>query len=139
MSESHPPTNNLEEEFRTLGDNLVQTLKMAWDSPERKKLQQEIESGLSTLGKTIKNEAETFSQTPGGQRIKEDVDDLRQRIETGKVEEKMRQEIITALRTVNSELQKVIDRLNEPGFKDTNNSSTPNQGNPDHNSPSQEV
>ena len=48
--------NDIAEEFRMLGENMVQALRSAWESPERKKLQDEIEAGLNQFATTIKRD-----------------------------------------------------------------------------------
>ncbi|MCI0521172.1 MAG: hypothetical protein L0Z70_13075 [Chloroflexi bacterium] len=110
MDENIPPRENLGEEFAALGQNLVKALRSAWDSPERKTLQEEIEKGLGELGQTLKSETDRFAQSPSGQRMKEEVEDFHQRVRSGEAEEKARQELLNALRLINSELEKVATR-----------------------------
>ena len=110
MSESTPSEDNLAEEFRNLGKNLMDAFRTAWETPERKKLQQDIESGLNELGNTLKEEYDTFNESPTGQRLKADAEDMRERVRTGEAEAKVRSDLLIALRTVNDELQKVTAR-----------------------------
>jgi predicted nucleic acid-binding Zn-ribbon protein len=110
MSDHQPPENDLIDEFRTLGKNLVEALRAAWDSPERKKLESEISTGLNDLANTLNREAQSFKESPTGQQLKSDLEDLRQRMHNGEVENQVRSELLGALRTVNQELQKVASR-----------------------------
>jgi hypothetical protein len=110
MSENPTPENDLVNEFRTLGKNLVEALRTTWESPERKKLEKEISDGLSDLANTLRTEANQLKDSPAGQRLKSDFDDLRQRVSSGEVENQVRSELLGALRTVNQELQKVTSR-----------------------------
>jgi succinate dehydrogenase/fumarate reductase flavoprotein subunit len=107
MSENSTSEENLTDEFRNLGKNLIDVLHTAWESPERKKLQEEIESGLTEFGSSMKRELETFTDGPTGQQLKSDVEDLQERIRSKEVETKMREEILNTLRIVNTELEKV--------------------------------
>ena len=111
MTEGQQPDNNLSDEFRNLGHNLINAMRAAWDNPERKKLQQEIEDGLEEFASTVKAEADHFSQSPTGQRLRSDVEGLQERVRTGEVETKVRDELLNALRTVNAELEKVTGKL----------------------------
>ena len=111
MNETPNSEGNLTDEFRILGQNLVNTLHAAWQRPERKKLQQEIETGLSELVDTLKNEADTFVESPTGQKMKTEVDNMRQRVQTGEADAAIKSELLKALQTVNAELQKAVDRL----------------------------
>ena len=106
MSEAKPPDNNLRDEFHNLGKNLLDTLRTAWDTPERKRLQSDLEAGLADLTSTLRAEASSLSQSEAGQKIRSEVDDLRQRVRTGEVEGKLRDELTMVLRQANSELER---------------------------------
>jgi len=114
MTDNSPPESTIEDEFRILGANLLETLRSFWDSPERKQVQQEIEQGLTQLADTLKAEADTFKQSSTGQRLKSDLEDLQQRVRSGQAESKAREEILKALRTVNTELGKVAEQMKRP-------------------------
>ena len=109
MNDSLPPEENLGEEFRQLGKNLAEVLRGAWESPERKKLQQEIADSLSDLSNMMRTEAEHIRESPTGQRVKADAEDLRERIRTGEVESKVRQDLLAALRLINDQLRKASE------------------------------
>jgi methyl-accepting chemotaxis protein len=110
MTENHPSEENLSEEFRKLGQNLVSALQAAWDSPERKHFQDEMVSGLNEFGETLRKEAEQFTTSSTGQRIKDDVEHLGDKIRNSDTQMKVRQDLINALKFANSEIQKVVDR-----------------------------
>lgn len=114
MTENPPPESTIEDEFRNLGKNLLDTLHSFWDSPERMKVQEEIEQGLSQLSDTFKSEVDTFKESPTGQRLKTDMENLGQRVRTGEAETKAREEILKALRKVNEELGKVAEQIKRP-------------------------
>jgi hypothetical protein len=105
MTEKPEPEHTIADEFRNLGLNLMSTMRAAWESPERRKLQQELEEGLTALAATIRMEANTFTESPAGQRIKTDFEDLQERVRTGEAETKAREEIIKAIRIINTEVK----------------------------------
>jgi phosphoenolpyruvate carboxylase len=118
MSDSNPNENkssneDIGEQLNELGKNLRDALRTAWESDERRKLQQEIEVGLVNLRDSLNEAVQDFSSSPTGQTLKGDVKDLHERWQTGEVGTKIRSEITEALRTVNSELQKTV-RKNPP-------------------------
>ncbi len=53
MDSSNSPEDRLAEEFRALGKNLADALHTAWERPERKELQLDIERGLKEFGEAI--------------------------------------------------------------------------------------
>lgn len=107
------PDENLTEEFRNLGKNFFRLLQSAWESPERKRMQGEIATGLTELRATLEQELSTFNESPTGKRLKADVEDVRQRIRSGEAEMQMRQELISAMQALNNELKKASENLSQ--------------------------
>ena len=127
MSEQIPSDEEkLTEEFRNLGKNIFEMIQAAWDHPERKNMQQEIESGLRELGNSLRREAKDFSSSPAGEQFKADIEDLGERFRTGEAQVKLREELLSALQTANLEMQKAIQRLNK--YQSENVSQPPTQG-----------
>jgi len=124
MSENEEREDILADEFRNLGKNLAEVLRAAWESPERKNMQAEIEAGLDDLGKSVNHEVNSFRQSPSGQRLKADMEELNQRIRSGEVTTRARDELLTALQRANEELQKVISRWGGTGKDQTSSSET---------------
>ena len=111
MEENTGPEDNLADEFRNLGKNIVDAVHTAWERPERKNFQEDIERGLTEFGSAIRQEADKFSESPTSQRIKSDAEKIQTRIKNGEFETKVRDELPTALQAVNSELEKVKDKF----------------------------
>ena len=103
--------DDIGEQLNELGKNLRETLRTAWESDDRRKLQQEIETGLTNLRDSLNQAAKDFSNSQAGQNLKEDVKDLHDRWQTGEVGSKVRSEVAEALRTVNKELQKTYRKI----------------------------
>lgn len=114
MTEQPKKEEDLTNEFRILGETLVEAIRTAWERPERKRLQEELESGLTELGATLRQESESFRESPTGQRLKSEFDDLQERIRSGEAESRLRMELIGALRTINTELRKATERWTNP-------------------------
>ena len=110
MAENEIPDENLSDEFRALGMNLVNALRTAWESPERKKLQGELEEGLSGLATTLSSEIENFQESGTGQRLRSDAAELRDKVRDSKTEKKIRDELIKTLHIVNTELENTAQR-----------------------------
>jgi gas vesicle protein len=113
MSEERPTEESLAEEFRQLGKNLTEVLRGAWDSPERKKLRQEISNGLSDISNMMRREVEYFRESPTKQRLQAEAEELRERIRTRDLENKARQELLSALHSINEQLRNVTQRWTE--------------------------
>jgi hypothetical protein len=113
MEQEKKTDSNLADEFRQLGKNLSEVLNAAWESPERKRLQEEISSGLSELNRILRDEARHISESPTGQRVKAEAGDFRQRMRSGEVESRAREELLTVLKNANELLRKAVERMSE--------------------------
>ena len=117
--EKNDPEEDLTKEFRILGQTLVEAMRTAWESPERKRLQEDLETGLNEFGATLRQESEAFRESPTGQRLKSEFDNLQERVRSGEAENRLRQDLLGALRAINAELQKATERWtktkNQPG------------------------
>jgi hypothetical protein len=107
-------SGDLAAEFQALGKNLKRIIVDAWQSEERKNLQMELEEGLSDLGDSLKQTAQEIHDSETGQRLKAEAEDLRDRIRTGEVEEKIRNDLQSILRKMNSDLEKVAKPTTSP-------------------------
>jgi hypothetical protein len=114
QNDNKTQNDDIGEQLNELGKNLRETLRTAWESDDRRKLQQEIEFGLTNLRDSLNQAASDFSNSQAGQNLKEDVKDLHERWQTGEVGSKVRSEIADALRTVNKELQKTYQKSQPP-------------------------
>ena len=120
MSEEKTTDANLKEEFRNLGRNIADAARAAWDTPERQKLQSEVEAGLMEMRSTLKQEYENFNESPAGQKLKQETSDLGDKVRSQEIEGKIRSELVSALQQVNKELQNLTDHLTtQPGDEST--------------------
>jgi len=126
MSENLPPKESLADEFHNLGQNLVDLIYAAWEKPERKRVQQEIENNLNEVGNVLKREADSFSESATAQRLKSDMDGLGERIRSSETQDKVRKEVLNILQTANSELQSVINKW-QPGETDGDSPADPTE------------
>jgi hypothetical protein len=110
MTDNQPGEENLRKEFENLGKNLADAMRAAWDAPESKRLRDEVVNGLSGLGTTLRRESENLAGSPAAQQVKSEVGQIGERLRSTEAQTKVRRELLSALQTVNNELQKVIDR-----------------------------
>ncbi len=110
-SQSTAPQKELADELRELGNHIKDFLHAFWESQERKRVQQEIESGVSNLGESLNRAATEFQQSPTGQQVKEEFDRFSERIRSGEMEATIRRDFINALRTANAELEKALNKM----------------------------
>lgn len=107
-------SNDVLEELRELGRNLQAIVQSVWESEERKKLERELEAGLTEAYNSLTKAAHDFSDSPTGKNLKTDLEDLGERIRSGEVETRVRDEILTALRSANEGLKKAAESKSSP-------------------------
>lgn len=118
MNEDTGSSNDILDEFRTLGENLASTLRSIWESPERKRLQSDVEDGLVELNNTLKKEVESFKEGSTGQRLKADVDELKESVSSGEASRRAREELHKALKYINTELSKFMQDFESKDSRD---------------------
>ena len=105
---------DLADELRVLGENIKNFVRALWESQERKRVQQDIETGLAGLGASIGQAANEFQQSQTGQRMKEEFEEIGERIRSGEMETALRNDFLGALRTANLELEKALNKMSTP-------------------------
>ena len=102
----------LADELRELGNNIKDFLHTFWESQERKRIQKEIEAGMTNLGESLNQAADEFQHSPTGQHVKEEFDTISERIRSGEMETTIRRDnFLSALRTANAELEKALQKM----------------------------
>ncbi len=102
--------SNFSKEISDLGKNISDLFKTAWDSPQRKEVQKELESGMQEFKETVNRIAEDFSASETGKQIKSELNELKENISSGDLENEIENEILKALNKVNEELSNVINK-----------------------------
>ena len=97
---------SLRQELEALGDNLKQAMESVWESEERQRLQAEIESGLEQALSVVRSEVAAFSESETGERLRSDLKSIHKELESGEAASQLRQDLASALRSINQGLRK---------------------------------
>lgn len=114
MTKNHQPESDLAAEFRRLGENFKDALQTAWESEERKNLSREIQTGLNAFGESIGQAADEFIESPTGQRVRADLDDLAKKVQSGEVVNGVREKLLEVLRKVNVDIEEALEGWTTP-------------------------
>jgi signal recognition particle GTPase len=106
---------NLNDELRSMGENLERILRIAWESEERKKTQREIETGLEEMAEALRGAARGFSESDTGREVRAELHEIAAKLREANLGERAREELLEALRRVNAELTRVATRWAESG------------------------
>ena len=105
MAEEKKSKDEIGNEFEKLGENIRQAVQGAWESEERKRIGKEIHDGLIEIGEAFTRLGDEFVESPGVQRVREDVDDFSERIQSGEVAQKINDDLVSLLQTINQKLE----------------------------------
>ncbi len=111
MSENENPQPDVASQFHELGENIKSFFQSAWTSEESEKFRQELQSGLSGLGKAVNEAVEDIKTSETGQKIKVEAEEFKTRVKTGEVEEKAREEVSKVLDFLNAEIGKLNEKM----------------------------
>lgn len=111
MTEPQKTQKPLVKELNAMGKKLGDALRTALDSPQRQEIEQEVREGFGTVVNEI-NEALAKARTSDvtrdlGQQAEKLVDTVKSKKVTGDV----RQGLIKGLKTLNQELDSLVNRL----------------------------
>jgi hypothetical protein len=115
MTDPSKPSGDLFDELFTLGGNLTKLVRAAWDSPERKKRQGELEAALTDLTNTLNRAGMEFMVSPTGQRIYSELQGVRERIRKGGLEATAYEELLSILQRLNAELARASEKMKGEG------------------------
>ena len=100
----------ISEEFRKLGSNLKDALEAAWNSPDRQRLEQEIKTGLRQAAEALADLAEEAVESETGKKLRTELEALGDRVKSGDLEAKIREDVLAAVRSLNAELERARRR-----------------------------
>ena len=100
-------------QFESLGQTLAQALRSTWNRVETNADAQQVKSSLEALLRDVGKAVEDVAATPEAQKLKDEASRAAEslRIAGKQTVEESRPQIISALKQVNDELQKLIDKM----------------------------
>lgn len=100
-------------QFENLGATLAQALRTTWNRVESNSDAQQVKAGLEALLRDVGKAVDDAAASPDGQKLKEEVNRTAQSLRTAGEQtiEEARPQIISALKQVNDELQKLIQKV----------------------------
>ncbi len=102
-------------QFQALGESLAKAFRTAWESEENRQHLQNMSAGLEVMVDEIGQAIQDASGSPEGQKVRHEV----QKAATSAYAagehalQEARPHLLSALRQINAELQKMIGRLEE--------------------------
>jgi hypothetical protein len=89
-----------------------------------------LQVSLKEVGESLSQAAQKFEQSDAGQRLKSEVQTIAQKVESGEVQTKVHNEMLSALQRATAELQKVTVRMTSEQPATTPMTDNPASSNP---------
>ncbi len=102
--------SNFTEEFSRLGQTLGQAIKLAWESGERKRLEQDIVEGMRRLSEQIDKATKTAAESPTAKDVTAKVTTAWETAHGPQILDEMRAGLIESLRKLNEELDRRVQK-----------------------------
>lgn len=112
-----PNTNEAWQEvgrqFQALGESLAAAIQAAWQNEEVRRQAQEMKSGLEAMVNDVGQAIKETASSPKAQSVKTEAVKAAESVRTAGEEtvQEVRPHLVSALQTLNDELQKLIGRL----------------------------
>lgn len=100
-------------QFQALGESLADTMRTAWENEENRKRLDEMHNGLTAMVDQVGQAIKDTASSPQAQQVKDEAQKAAGSFSNAfeQTAQEVRPQLLSALRQVNSELQKLIDRL----------------------------
>jgi hypothetical protein len=110
---------DLSDELRKVGRQFAETLKAAWTSEERVKLEHEVREGVKSFADEVEKVIHEVRKSGAAQKMKEEAADIKTRAESGELAQKARVNFAQGLRWLSEELTKLANQFTpaEPAEK----------------------
>ena len=100
-------------QFQALGESLARAFRTAWESEENSQHVESMKNGLESMVDRVNRAIQDASDSPDGQRVRSEVKKAAQsaRAAGEKTIQDAQPYLLSALDRINTELQKVINRM----------------------------
>jgi len=109
------PWREVGRQFQSLGESLAQAFRTAWEDEENRQQLRDMQAGLEAMVDEIGQAIKEANESPQGQQARREVEKVAQSVRAagGKAWQETQPHLLSALRQVNAELQKIITRMEE--------------------------
>jgi hypothetical protein len=118
MSEENPTHDawrQVGQQFQALGKSLAEAFRAAWEDEGNHQHMQEMQAGLEKMVDEVGQAIKEASESPKGQRAREEAEKAAEsaKVAGAKAWQDARPHVLSALRSLSAELQKVISQMEE--------------------------
>lgn len=122
-----PQGSNIGDELKELGRQLAQTVKAIATSDEVRNLGTELRDGFREVTRNVEDVVTQVRERDEVQRLKSQAGQVAQSFKTGDAQRELREEIGSALQTLNARLRDLLDKIQPADSSPSPPASQPNE------------
>jgi flagellar motility protein MotE (MotC chaperone) len=115
MAETPQGEKSISQEFNRLGKQVADAIHAAWESEDRKKLQDELTEGLQNFEAQVDEALKKAMQSDTAKQLQQQTEKVVTQVRESGVSEEVRKGLIGGLEVVNKELGKLVEKLEPKG------------------------
>jgi hypothetical protein len=104
-------STDLVEEFKRLGRQFADTLEGIFNSEEAHRVEREIRAGVKSFADEVEKVFNEAKDSPAASRMKEEASAAKERVETGEYGRKAQEGLVSGLRWLSTELDKLANQF----------------------------
>ena len=98
-------------ELREFGRQFADTIRTAWNSAERQRLETELRDGMRSFADEVDKAIQEIKKSPAADRVKTEAVHVREKVETSDVGHKARVGVAQGLQALSEQLGKLAERF----------------------------
>lgn len=98
-------------EFQTLGRAFAEAFESAWNSEERKRVEEEVRTGVKSFADEVDKVMREAKSSPAGKRVKDEADHVAGRVESSDIGRRALEGIAQGLSWVSIEMGKLAEQF----------------------------
>jgi hypothetical protein len=104
-------SSDVVEEFKRLGRQFADTLEGIFTSEEARRVESEIRAGMKSFADEVEKVFHQAAESPAAARMKEEAAGVKDRVETGEIGRKAQEGMVSGLRWLSTELEKLANQF----------------------------
>lgn len=105
------PQPDLVDEFKNVGRQFAETIRTAWASQERQRIEAEIREGVKLFADEVSKAVHEVKDSPPAQRAKEEASNIKGKVESGEIAQKARVNLAQGLHWLSEELERLSQQF----------------------------
>jgi len=111
VSKADVQTPDVSAELREFGKQFADTIRTAWNSAERQRLETELRDGMRSFADEVDKAIQEIKKSPAADRVKTEAVQVREKVQTSDVGNKARTGVAQGLQVLSEQLAKLAERF----------------------------